>query len=59
MMNRRSFLGALALSPLARAADLPMVNAARLRGHIEQLSTFGRPAGGAFADGVRRAAATP
>ncbi|MDR3700363.1 MAG: Zn-dependent hydrolase [Candidatus Sulfopaludibacter sp.] len=55
-MNRRTFLGALALSPLARAAELPPVNAARLRDHLERLSVFGRPAGGTFADGVSRIA---
>ncbi len=55
-MTRRSFTGALALAPLARAADLPMVNGARLRDHLERLSVFGRPAGGTFADGVSRVA---
>jgi N-carbamoyl-L-amino-acid hydrolase len=55
-MNRRTFLGALALSPFARAAGLPRVNAARLRDHLERLSVFGRPAGGSFADGVSRVA---
>ena len=55
-MDRRTFLGALALSPLARAAGLPPINAARLREHLERLSVFGRPAGGTFADGVSRVA---
>ncbi len=55
-MDRRTFLGALALSPLARAAGLPPINAARLRDHLERLSVFGRPAGGTFADGVSRVA---
>ena len=55
-MDRRTFLGALALSPFARAAALPRVNAARLRDHLERLSVFGRPAGGTFADGVSRVA---
>jgi N-carbamoyl-L-amino-acid hydrolase len=54
-MNRRHFLGTLALASLARAAS-PRVNAARLRQHLEGLSVFGRPAGGAFADGVSRVA---
>src|SRR5580700_2139075 len=54
-MNRRRFLGALAFASLARAAN-PRVNAARLRQHLEALSVFGRPAGGAFGDGVSRVA---
>jgi beta-ureidopropionase / N-carbamoyl-L-amino-acid hydrolase len=54
-MKRRQFLGAMALGSLARAAS-PRVNAARLRQHLEALSLFGRPAGGAFADGVSRVA---
>jgi len=54
-MNRRGFLGALALARLARAAS-PRVNAARLRQRLEALSVFGRPAGGTFADGVSRVA---
>lgn len=54
-MNRRHFLGSLALASLARAAA-PRVNAARLRQHLEALSVFGRPAGRAFADGVSRVA---
>jgi beta-ureidopropionase / N-carbamoyl-L-amino-acid hydrolase len=56
MMNRRSFVGAMALAPLARAAGAPLVNGGRLREHIERLSLFGRPAGGTFADGVSRVA---
>src|SRR5581483_1911847 len=55
-MNRRTFVGALALAPLARAADPPSINGERLREHIERLSVFGRPAGGTFADGVSRVA---
>jgi len=35
---------------------VPRVDAQRLRERIETLSTFGRPAGGAFADGVSRIA---
>jgi beta-ureidopropionase / N-carbamoyl-L-amino-acid hydrolase len=58
-MNRRQFLGGSAsalLASLARPADVPPVNGARLRDHIERLSVFGRPAGGTFADGVSRVA---
>jgi N-carbamoyl-L-amino-acid hydrolase len=54
-MNRRNFLGAMAVASLSRAAS-PRVNAARLRQHLEALSVFGRPAGGTFADGVSRVA---
>jgi beta-ureidopropionase / N-carbamoyl-L-amino-acid hydrolase len=54
-MNRRHFLGAMALANLGRAAT-PRVNATRLRQHLEALSVFGRPAGGTFADGVSRVA---
>lgn len=38
------------------APGVPTVNAARLQEHIEGLSTFGRPPGGSFADGVTRVA---
>ena len=55
-MNRRDFMSAVALAPLVRAAGSPRVNGARLRSHLEKLSEFGRPAGGAFADGVSRVA---
>ncbi len=43
---------------LARAAltIAPRVDAARLQQHLEELSRFGRPPGGAFADGVSRVA---
>ena len=34
----------------------PRVNAGRLQSTLEELSTFGRPAGGCFADGVSRVA---
>ena len=54
-MNRRHFLGALASTALAQSAP-PRVNSARLRRHLEELSVFGRPAGGTFADGVSRVA---
>jgi N-carbamoyl-L-amino-acid hydrolase len=50
-MTRRRFLGAAA--GLAAAAPA-RINAARLRRHIEELSVFGRPASGTFADGVTR-----
>jgi N-carbamoyl-L-amino-acid hydrolase len=61
--HRRSLLrwaaasGALAaLSPIGPAAAAPelRINAARLRKSLEDLSVFGRPAGGLFADGVSR-----
>ncbi len=39
---------------LRAAAPGPRVDAARLRADIEGLSAFGRPANGAFADGVSR-----
>jgi len=44
--------------PAARAAPSaePRVNAGRLQSTLEELSTFGRPAGGSFADGVSRVA---
>lgn len=56
-MTRRRFTSALALAaPLARAAAAPRVDGARLRSHLEKLSEFGRPPGGAFSDGVSRLA---
>ena len=55
-MNRRQFVSALALTPLATATAPPRVNAARLRAHLEGLSVFGRPSGGSFDDGVSRVA---
>jgi beta-ureidopropionase / N-carbamoyl-L-amino-acid hydrolase len=54
-MNRRHFLSTLAASAFAQSAT-PRVNTARLRQHLEELSVFGRPAGGTFADGVSRIA---
>src|SRR5438034_1307617 len=54
-MNRRLFLGSLAATAFAQPAA-PRVNAARLRQHLEDLSVFGRPDGGTFADGVSRVA---
>jgi N-carbamoyl-L-amino-acid hydrolase len=53
MLNRRHFLGTLALSAFGESSA-PHVNGARLRRHLEELSVFGRPAGGTFADGVSR-----
>jgi len=60
-MNRRQFsegLALLALAPslpaAAQAAAPPRVNAERLRRRLEELSVFGRPPGGTFADGVSR-----
>jgi N-carbamoyl-L-amino-acid hydrolase len=40
----------------AGGAGSPTIDAARLQKHIEDLSAFGRPAGGTFADGVTRLA---
>jgi N-carbamoyl-L-amino-acid hydrolase len=54
-MTRRQFVGAAASAAFARPAA-PRVNAARLRQNLEELSVFGRPAGGTFADGVSRVA---
>ena len=66
MISRRDFLGGLAAIAWQAAPppDLPgqpgqralRVDARALRERIETLSTFGRPAGGAFADGVSRTA---
>ncbi len=61
-MRRRSFIAAvagLAASRSERASSAgvaPRVNADRLWRRLEQLSVFGRPAGGSFADGVSRTA---
>jgi N-carbamoyl-L-amino-acid hydrolase len=55
-MNRRRFLASLtAAAASARPAEL-RIDGARLRRHLEELSVFGRPAGGSFADGVSRVA---
>ncbi len=43
-------------SALGPARRMPRVDALRLQGTLERLSTFGRPAGGSFADGVSRVA---
>lgn len=48
--------GAVFMSARAATAAEPRVNAARLQAALEQLSTYGRPAGGSFADGVSRVA---
>ncbi len=64
MPSRRTFLAATgglvwACAPggQAWAQRAPLaIDAARLRRRLEHLSTFGRPAGGAFADGVSRVA---
>ena len=53
-MHRRQFLAALASTAFAQPTH--SINADRLRAHLEALSVFGRPAGGAFADGVSRVA---
>ncbi len=60
-MNRRQFSAGLTLLALSRSipaaaqpAGLPRVNAARLQKRLEDLSVFGRPSGGSFADGVSR-----
>jgi N-carbamoyl-L-amino-acid hydrolase len=54
-MKRRTFLGGLAASAWA-APGAPSIRADRLRTHLEELSVFGRPAGGVFSDGVSRVA---
>jgi N-carbamoyl-L-amino-acid hydrolase len=43
-------------SARASTAAEPRINAARLQATLDQLSTFGRPTGGSFADGVSRVA---
>lgn len=62
MLTRRAFLGVAGgvLATPARGrggqAVRVAVDGVRLRRRLEQLSTFGRPAGGAFVDGVSRVA---
>jgi N-carbamoyl-L-amino-acid hydrolase len=65
MISRRAFLaqsGSLALLPTtvwtrtATAQPRPAIDPTRLRARLEHLSTFGRAAGGTFADGVSRVA---
>lgn len=48
--------GAVSMAVRAATAAEPRINAARLQAALEQLSTYGRPAGGSFADGVSRVA---
>ena len=60
-VSRRAFLGSLAAAPLAswrtgRQTGGPRVDGEALRERITRLSSFGRPAGGTFADGVSRVA---
>jgi N-carbamoyl-L-amino-acid hydrolase len=52
-MTRRSFLG-VGAAVAVRGDKILRINAARLRQHLEELSVFGRPVGGTFADGVSR-----
>jgi N-carbamoyl-L-amino-acid hydrolase len=54
-VNRRQFVSGLAAAAWA-APGSPTINPGRLRTHIEELSVYGRPAGGTFADGVSRVA---
>jgi N-carbamoyl-L-amino-acid hydrolase len=66
VISRREFIGGMAvLASQARAPQsairhpqsaMPRVDARALRERIETLSTFGRPTGGSFADGVSRIA---
>lgn len=66
LMNRRELLYGMAtafagaaLPRLGTAQEVPArlrVNAARLERRLEDLSAYGRPAGGTFADGVSRVA---
>ena len=61
--TRRAFLQGLSSSVVGLAAGVGLgaqngvrIDARKLRERIEKLSVFGRPAGGAFADGVSRVA---
>ena len=59
MLSRRAFIGGVAAACVGRhawAAQAGAVDAAKLRERLEALSRFGRPANGAFADGVSRVA---
>ena len=54
-------MGVTVILPSAGLANIPriaspMINAERLKKSLEELSEFGRPAGGNFADGVSRVA---
>jgi beta-ureidopropionase / N-carbamoyl-L-amino-acid hydrolase len=61
-VSRRAFLSTMAAASLASSARpsalarAPVVDASRLQRRLEQLSTFGRPAGGTFDSGVSRVA---
>ena len=68
-MDRRAFVTALAAALTAgfaaharaagkQSADALRINSGRLQRALEELSTFGRPPGGSFADGVSRVAYT-
>jgi len=61
--TRRAFLQGLSAAALGISAGVDLrgqeavrIDPRKLRERIEQLSVFGRPAGGAFADGVSRVA---
>jgi N-carbamoyl-L-amino-acid hydrolase len=63
VISRRGFLRTLSAASVAaaavrrgRAQTAARVDGRTLRQRLETLSTFGRPAGGAFADGVSRTA---
>ncbi len=61
MISRRSFLQGLSAAGVGAAVGLraqgsPRVDGLALRRRLETLSTFGRPAGGTFTDGVSRIA---
>ena len=54
-MNRRQFAAGLAAAFAARGQSRGVeIPGERLREHLETYSTFGRPVGGTFADGVTR-----
>ena len=67
-VNRREFVGGMVAASVGawagsgpalafgRTAQAPLVDAASLRRRTEELSVFGRPEGGTFADGVSRVA---
>src|SRR5262245_35306264 len=67
-ISRRTFLRGLSTASIGLAAGTslrseqpagpprPQADARKLRERIETLSTFGRPAGGSFTDGVSRIA---
>ena len=55
-MNRRDFLGAVAVGAAGRlsGAPRPRIEASVIQAHLEALSVFGRPVGGTFQSGVSR-----